>query len=406
LVRRDRAVCNRVPGSIRVGAGCRGRKARGLGCGVRGVIRRERQVKSGSRCSRCYYVAMATCDQMRFGWVRLWRRGLACFSAVYAGARGCALALAVIACVLSASCERRGEGGTPSGKPLVVCTTGMVADLARSIGGDRVEVRALMGPGVDPHLYKASPGDVRLLESASMVLYSGLHLEGRMLEPIKAMAKFKPVIAIGEAVPVDQRRTFEGGHDGDPHVWMDASLWSLAALRMRDELIKLAPADKDGFTARAEQIAAQMAELHVWAKRRLAQIPPDRRVLVTAHDAFNYFGRAYGVEVMAIQGVSTDSEAGLRDMNALVETLVSRKIKAVFVETSVPQRTIQALVEGCKARGHEIVIGGELYSDALGGPGSGAETYAGMLRHNVETIAKALGAGPEPASPGGAGERK
>ncbi len=316
--------------------------------------------------------------------------------------------LALLTCLLVVACERAG-GGADAAKPgalRVVCTTGMVADLARTIGGERVDVHALMGPGVDPHLYKASPGDVRLLENASIVLYNGLHLEGRMIEPIEAMAKSKPVVAVAEAIPAEQRRTFDDGHAADPHVWMDASLWTLAAARTRDELIKLDPAGKDGFTARAERLMAEFAELHTWAKRRLEQVPPDRRVLVTAHDAFNYFGRAYGVEVMAIQGVSTDSEAGLRDMNALVETLVSRKIKAVFVETSVPPRTIQALVEGCKARGHEIIIGGELYSDALGGPGSGAETYAGMLRHNVETIAKALGAGPDPSAQGATGERK
>ncbi len=312
----------------------------------------------------------------------------------------CAALLA--ACGLVA-CERSPERTGGGGKPVVVCTTGMVADLARAIGGDRIELRTLMGPGVDPHLYKASPGDVRALESAALVLYSGLHLEGRMIEPIEAMARTKPVVAVAEAVPVERRRKFEGEYASDPHVWMDASLWSLAGGRVRDELIKLDPAGRERITAASATLTAELAELHQWAIKRLGQIPADRRVLVTAHDAFGYFGRAYGVEVLAVQGVSTDSEAGLRDINALIDTLVKRKIGAVFVETSVPPKTIQALVEGCAARGHPIKIGGELYSDALGGPGSGADTYAGMFRHNVETIATALGAGPDAAPLGAPG---
>ncbi len=294
-----------------------------------------------------------------------------------------------------AACDRSASPAAAGGKPVVVCTTGMVADLARAIGGDRIELRTLMGPGVDPHLYKASPGDVRSLESAALVFYSGLHLEGRMIEPIEAMARTKPVVAVAEAVPSDRRLKFDGKYASDPHVWMDASLWVLAGDRVRDELTKLDPAGRERFTASAATLSAEFAALHQWAIKRLAQIPPERRVLVTAHDAFGYFGRAYGVEVLAVQGVSTDSEAGLRDMNALIDTLVKRKIGAVFVETSVPPKTIQALVEGCAARGHPIKIGGELYSDALGGPGSGADSYAGMFRHNVETIATALGAGPD-----------
>lgn len=303
------------------------------------------------------------------------------------------VAALILAMSLSCSaCDRRAQ--SINAKPLAVCTTGLVADLVRAIGGSRIEVRALMGPGVDPHLYKASPSDVRQLESARIIFASGLHLEGRMGEALESMGSRVRVVMIGEAIPNERLRSLgePGGKEAlhDPHVWFDASLWSLCAAKVRDELITIDPAGRAEYETRATTLLASMEKLHDWTRAELARVPKAQRVLVTAHDAFNYFGRAYDVEVLAVQGVSTDSEAGLRDINRLVDTITARKIAAVFVESSVPRKTVEALVEGCKARGHDLRIGGELYSDALGPVGSGADNYDGMVRANVSTIVNAL----------------
>lgn len=274
----------------------------------------------------------------------------------------------------------------------IVATVGMAGDLARQIGGDRVKVRDLMGEGVDPHLYKASPGDMRLLSDADMILYSGLHLEGRMSDVIVRMAGRRTVVQVTDTI--DESRLREppefAGHF-DPHVWFDVSLWSKAASRVRDALIEKDPAGRAVYEANAKELRALLDELHMYAKETIASIPAGTRVMVTAHDAFGYFGRAYGLEVLAIQGISTDSEASLKDINALVDTLVTRKIPAVFIESSVPRKTIDALVEGCAARTHSVSIGGELFSDAMGKPGTLEGTYVGMVLHNVDTVTKALG---------------
>ncbi|MFN0134319.1 MAG: metal ABC transporter solute-binding protein, Zn/Mn family [Phycisphaerales bacterium] len=287
-------------------------------------------------------------------------------------------------------------------KPLkVVATTGMVADAAREIGRARVKVTVLMGEGVDPHLYKASPRDVRAMADADLVLYNGLHLEGRMADAIEKMSKRKAAVAVAEAIEAAKLRQpaeFEGHFD--PHVWFDVSLWSLAAARTRDALIERDAAGKAEYERAATDYLATLGELDAAARETLATIPKEQRVMVTAHDAFGYFGRAYGLEVLAIQGISTDSEASLRDINALVDTLVSRRVPAVFVESSVPRKTIDALVEGCKGRGHSVTVGGELYSDAMGKDGTLEGTYLGMVLHNVDTIARALG-GTVPARRGG-----
>jgi manganese/zinc/iron transport system substrate-binding protein len=271
----------------------------------------------------------------------------------------------------------------------IVCTTGMVADLVRNIGGEHVAVMQMMGDGVDPHLYKASPGDVSQLSQADAIFYSGLHLEGKMTDIFERMARKKPTIAVTDAIPQSQRI----GNDGnsfDPHVWFDVSLWSEAAGVVRDRLKEFDPPHAETYQARADSYLSELAVLHDDTKAKLQTIPKERRVLVTAHDAFRYFGRAYDLEVMGIQGISTESEAGLKDVNDLVAFLVERKIKAVFVESSVPDKNVRALLEGCRARGHDIAIGGELYSDAMGKPGTPAGTYTGMVRHNVDTIVKAL----------------
>lgn len=294
-----------------------------------------------------------------------------------------------------------GKPGPAGGPPLVVATTGMVGDLAREIGGTRVQVSVLMGEGVDPHLYKAAPGDVRLLSRAGLVLYSGLHLEGRMGDLLAGLGKEKPTIAVAESIPAESLRHAGGsGEHPDPHVWFDAVLWARGIAVTRDALATLDPAGTGEFEARAGAYAEVLRALDEHARVCLGSVPLESRVMVTAHDAFGYFGRAYGVEVLAIQGISTDSEASLRDINHLVDTLVTRTIPAVFVESSVPRKTIDALVEGCAARGHRLAIGGELYSDALGEAGGPEGTYVGAYVHNVETVTRALGGRVPDSMPG------
>ena len=271
----------------------------------------------------------------------------------------------------------------------VVCTTGMVADLVRNIGGDKVQITQIMGEGVDPHLYKASPGDVNLLSGADAIFYSGLHLEGKMADVFVRMARKKPTFAVTEHIQESQiLDNPEGAFD--PHLWFDVSIWREAAGVVRDALKAFDPKHADDYQARADAYQAELATLHDYAKSQLATVPKDRRVLVTAHDAFRYFGRAYDVEVKGIQGISTESEAGVKEVNALVDFLVKGKIKAVFVESSVSDKNIRALLEGCKAKGHSVVIGGELFSDAMGKEGTPEGTYVGMVRHNVDTIVRAL----------------
>lgn len=282
------------------------------------------------------------------------------------------------------------SGGT--GPVKATATIAQIADLVRNVAGDRAEVTALMGEGVDPHLYKASQGDIAVLSTSEIIFYNGLMLEGRMGDVFVKMASMgRPVVPVTEAIPEDQRMEppeFEGHYD--PHVWMDASLWAMAADLVAERLSELRPESEAFFAQRAADYRGRLIELHEYAKAEIGSIPAERRVLITAHDAFGYFGRAYGIEVMGLQGISTASEAGLRDMQNLINVIIERGVKAVFVESSVPPRNIEALVSGCRARGHEVVIGGELFSDAMGAPGTEEGTYIGMFRHNVQTIVKAL----------------
>lgn len=271
----------------------------------------------------------------------------------------------------------------------VVCTIAMVADIAENVGREHVQVTSLMGEGVDPHLYKASPADVSQLNRADIILYSGWHLEGKLSELLERMGSRKPTVAVAEKIPESKILHDENGAH-DPHLWFDVSLWSEAAGAVRDALIEFDPPHADDYRKNCEVYQAKLAELHNYAREQLATIPEDRRVLVTAHDAFQYFGRAYELEVRGIQGISTDSEAGVKQVKQLVDFLVDRKIKAVFVETSVADQNVKSLIEGCQARGHDIRIGGTLFSDAMGKPGTPEGTYEGMVRHNVDTIVSAL----------------
>jgi len=284
-------------------------------------------------------------------------------------------------------------------KPLnVVATTGMIADTAGEIGGARARVTSLMGEGVDPHLYKASPGDLRKLQGADLILFNGLHLEGRLADTLVRLARRQPTVQVTESIPEDRLREppeLDGHYD--PHVWFDPTLWVFVAERTRDALIEHDPAGREEYAANADRVIARLKTLDAWARAELARIPGDSRLIVTAHDAFGYFGRAYGLDVIGLQGISTDSEVSIQSINRLVDTLVSRRCRAVFVESSVPRKAVEALVEGCRARGHTLTIGGELFSDAMGAAGTPEGTYDGMVRHNVRTIVESLA--PSPVKP-------
>jgi len=276
----------------------------------------------------------------------------------------------------------------------IVTTTAMVGDIVRQVAGERAEVVGLMGEGVDPHLYKPTRGDVAQILKADVIFFSGLMLEGRMADTFfKAARQGKPVYPVTELI--DETYLLEpDGFEGhwDPHVWMDVAAWSQAVDAVTFALSQeFDTSFAEGYHANAEHYKATLAQLDAYVREVIDSIPASQRMLITAHDAFNYFGRAYGLEVRGIQGLSTESEAGIADINTLVDLLVEREIGAIFVESSVSDKNVKALIEGAASRGHEVVIGGTLFSDAMGEPGSYHGTYVGMIDHNATTIAKALG---------------
>ncbi len=279
----------------------------------------------------------------------------------------------------------------------VVATTSMIADAARQVGGERVAVTALMGPGVDPHAYRQTRSDIAAMLRADAVLWHGLYLEAQLEEFLLDLGNRKRVFAVGEAAPRDRLIAHDDySNKFDPHIWMDPSLWRSVVVAVRDALSEIDPDGAAAYAAGAERHLATIDMLNAYAAERLASVPAEQRVLVTAHDAFNYFGRAFDFEVLGIQGISTESEAGLRRIEELVDTLVTRGVTAVFVESSVSDRNVQALIEGAAARGHTVSIGGELFSDAMGPSGTYEGTYIGMIDHNVTGITRALG-GDAPA---------
>jgi manganese/zinc/iron transport system substrate-binding protein len=302
------------------------------------------------------------------------------------------VALLAVAALGLAACGPAGGADDEADRPLtIVATTNLVADVARAVAGDHAEVQALMGPGVDPHLYKASEGDVRRLAEADLILYNGLHLEGKMADILVKMARGRPVVALGEGIPEESLREppeFLGQYD--PHVWFDVSLWRQTLPVVAEELAALDPDHAADYRANADRYAAELAALDAWVEERIGSLPPERRVLITAHDAFGYFGRRYGMQVVGIQGISTLAEAGLQDIERVVDLVVDSEVPAIFVESSVPRRTVEAVQGAVRSRGHELAIGGELFSDSLGAAGSPEGTYPGMVRHNVETIVEAL----------------
>lgn len=278
-----------------------------------------------------------------------------------------------------------------SGKVRVTSTIGMIGDVVQNIGGEHVDSTSLMKTGVDPHLYKATQGDIKKLEDADIIFYNGLHLEGQMVEIFEKMQKNKPTVAVTKNVPEDTLRAGDGKTtEHDPHLWFNVQYWIKSAEVIRDELIKFDKANENVYKQNAEKYIKELEKLDTYVKEQIQSLPEESRVLVTAHDAFGYFGDANGIKVMGLQGISTQSEVGSKDVSQLRDFLVENKIKAVFVESSVPKTTIEAVIEGAKNKGHDVKIGGELFSDAMGDEGTEEGTYLGMVRHNVDTIVNAL----------------
>lgn len=288
-------------------------------------------------------------------------------------------------------CTATSDTAIPENGPIqVTTTTGMVADIVKNVGGDRVEVTPLMGPGVDPHLYKASQGDIGKLAKAHMIFYNGLHLEGNMEDILEKLSHEKTVVPVAEAIPPENQREMEDETKTDPHIWFDVQLWIEAVKVVETELVKADPDHRNDYHQRSQAYIAELEELDEYAREKIQSIPAKQRVLVTAHDAFGYFGEAYDIEVVGLQGINTASEYGLRDVQRIVNLISERRIKAVFVETSVSDKSIEAVVKGAQRRGHTVEIGGELFSDAMGADGTEEGTYIGMVRHNVDTIVSAL----------------
>jgi manganese/zinc/iron transport system substrate-binding protein len=306
------------------------------------------------------------------------------------------LLLALSAGIVLGACDDQAGKTVVDGKPRVVATTTMIADLVRAVAGEAVVVEGLMGPGVDPHLYKPSGEDARRLRDAGAIFYNGLQLEGRMAELFERMGREgKNAVALGDSVAETARiMPEEAGAHADPHIWGDVALWSGCVNAVVEGLSKVMPGEKAGFEERGGAVRAKLMGLDAWVKAQVAMVPKERRVLITSHDAFSYFGRAYGFEVLGVQGISTVSEAGLADVAKMVDLIKQRAVKAVFVESSVPPATIERISADSGAK-----VGGELFSDALGTPGemrqAGGEkvdvgTYEGMIRFNVSTIVEGL----------------
>src|SRR5688500_13031775 len=289
----------------------------------------------------------------------------------------------------TAACAAASDGG--DGKLRVVTTTGIVGDAAARVGGDRINVTSLMGPGIDPHLYRASEGDVSLLSNADLVLFNGLHLEAKMGEVLEQMGGRVTTVAVSEKI---DRATLlappEFAGNFDPHIWFDVRLWMQAVERIRDALVTADSAGAATYRANAEAYLKELAALDDEVRARARTVPAERRVVITARGAFDYFGRAYGFEVRGLQGISTAAEAGTADVQALAQFIQERRIPAIFVESSVSPRTIEAVQAAVRSRGFDVKIGGQLYSDALGDPAGPAGTYPGMVRQNVQTITSAL----------------
>lgn len=300
------------------------------------------------------------------------------------------LAVLVLALLLSA-CATEADVNS-NGKLNIVTTTGMIADIAKNVGGEYVDVIALMGPGVDPHLYKASEGDVRRLQEANLIFYSGLHLEAQLGEVLEKMNDFG-IRTVAVTDKIDRTILLANPQypdQYDPHVWFDVTMWMKAVEQVQETLSETDPSHRSEYEANAQAFLAQLEELHQYVLSQAETVPTEKRVIITAHDAFSYFGRAYGFEVRGLQGISTEAQAGTADVQDLASFIVENQIPAIFVESSVPQRNVEAVQAAVQAQGFDVQIGGSLFSDAMGSEGTPEGTYIGMVRHNIDTIVAAL----------------
>jgi manganese/zinc/iron transport system substrate-binding protein len=294
--------------------------------------------------------------------------------------------------VCAPGCRKAADVGGQPGDYRAVATVGMVKDLVTNIAREKARVDSLMGAGVDPHLYKPTRDDVARLIRADIVFYNGLYLEGKMVDVLEKIGQRKPVhAAAGDLDPAYLLHPQGQQAHPDPHVWMDVSAWAKAARAVEESLSRFDPPNAEFYRSNAAGYIQQLEELDSYGKRVMATIPEEKRILISSHDAFNYFGRSYQIQVMGVQGLSTESEAGLRRINELVGLIAEREIRAVFVESSVPRKSIEALIAGVHARGGELQIGGELFTDAMGEAGTYEGTYIGMMDHNLTTVARALG---------------
>ncbi|MDE0503717.1 MAG: zinc ABC transporter substrate-binding protein [Candidatus Poribacteria bacterium] len=290
------------------------------------------------------------------------------------------------------TCSQQEKGKKHSGEKLdVVATIGMIADITKAVGDSHVNVTVLMGPGIDPHLYKATAGDVSRLSGAKVIFYNGLHLEAKMAEVLERMSTQVKTVAVTDGIDRSILLTppeFEGAFD--PHVWFDVALWKRAVEIVRDTLVETDARHSESYRRNSAVYLAELDELHEYVRTQAERVPENQRVLVTAHDAFNYFGRAYGFQVRGLQGISTVTEAGTADIQELAKFIVQRRIPAMFVETSVSSRNIEAVQASVRSQGFGVEIGGQLFSDAMGDPGTPEGTYIGMVRHNIDTIVESL----------------
>lgn len=302
------------------------------------------------------------------------------------------LVVGIAACGRGDDASAQAARSDTDGGPLrVVATIGQLGDIAQIVGGDHAQVISLMGPGIDPHLYVASEGDVDTLQQADIIFYNGLYLEAQMAEVMEQLGKRKTVTAVAENIdPADLLDWAAYEDQYDPHVWFDVTLWMKAVEAVRDTYIEFDPDHADDYTANATAYLTELQTLHEYVLEQAARVSETKRVLITAHDAFHYFGRAYGFEVHGLQGISTATEAGTADVQALANFIVERQIPAIFIETSVPARNIEALQAAVASRGFDVEIGGHLFSDAMGDEASGGNTYILMVRHNIDTIVGAL----------------
>lgn len=296
--------------------------------------------------------------------------------------------LVFVAALVMSACTDKDKTGVTDGR--VVTTTGMIADVARQITGDRLEVVNIIGEGIDPHSFKPGKSDIDEIQKAGLVFYNGLFLEGKMGTLLESRSKNgHDTIAVAEGL--EGVELIGDGDHPDPHLWMDVSLWTKVADKIASQLKDFSPEHAGHFDEQLANYRKDLAEMDQYAREAFATIPENQRVLVTAHDAFSYLGRAYGIEVRGIQGISTESKAGSKDINDLVNYLVEKKIPAIFVESSVSQKSVKAVIEGAAQQGHTVINGGTLFSDAMGQPGTYAGTYLGMMDHNITTIVNALG---------------